>query len=61
MMGDPERLPMVLMGDSDTDGSLTIRNVRCEHTGHYKLQISCSSKETYYKTFKGITDGEFHI
>ncbi|KTG34199.1 hypothetical protein cypCar_00021461 [Cyprinus carpio] len=24
-------------------GDLTIRRMKCEHTGHYKLQISCSS------------------
>jgi len=38
-----------LLMDSQT-GSLTIRNIRSEHTGLYKLQI-ISSKGTLYKRF----------
>ncbi|XDV22544.1 hypothetical protein PO909_027420, partial [Leuciscus waleckii] len=38
-----------LQMDSQT-GSLTIRNIRAEHTGLYKLQI-LSSRETSYKRF----------
>ncbi|XP_026113563.1 uncharacterized protein LOC113092164 isoform X2 [Carassius auratus] len=37
-------------------GDLTIRRMKYEHSGHYKLQISCSSQGTYYKTFKVVTN-----
>lgn len=40
-------------------GDLTIRRMKYEHSGHYKLQISCSSQGTYYKTFKVVTNGMF--
>ncbi len=42
--------------DSQT-GSLTIRNIRSEHTGLYRLAIF-STRETTYKNFSVIVYGE---
>ncbi|KAK7136737.1 hypothetical protein R3I93_016941 [Phoxinus phoxinus] len=39
----------------ENTGSLTIRNIKSEHAGHYKLQISSGSRRTKYKKFKVIT------